>query len=95
MNIITITDCNHAIGLRTKMFTIFLEKKPIKILIIQHSKDKNRNEHTSNLSLIFSFKEPDGLRTNNGIHYRLSLYYPASEKMKKQSKKQNLTNLFY
>ncbi|CAF4480676.1 unnamed protein product, partial [Rotaria socialis] len=21
--------------------------------------------------------EPDGLRTNNGIHYRLNLYYPA------------------
>ncbi|CAF1643673.1 unnamed protein product, partial [Didymodactylos carnosus] len=20
--------------------------------------------------------EPDGLRTNNGIHYRLALYYP-------------------
>lgn len=27
------------------------------------------------------FQEPDGLRTNNGVHYRLSLYYPASKKI--------------
>ncbi|UJR20993.1 hypothetical protein I4U23_024094 [Adineta vaga] len=34
-------------------------------------------ERTAFVGFIEKEMEPDGLRTNNGIHYRLSLYYPA------------------
>ncbi|CAF1122130.1 unnamed protein product [Rotaria sordida] len=34
-------------------------------------------ERTAFVGFVEKEMEPDGLRTNNGIHYRLNLYYPA------------------
>lgn len=34
-------------------------------------------ERTAFVGFVEKDMEPDGLRTNNGIHYRLNLYYPA------------------